>query len=154
MRRTFLTSFLVSLMAISTCAQEPNAKQDPATGLWLGVKKALAGPDGQTFFEKSVKDAKLPVLAGKLISATPADRPTTLILLMPEGEDPEVTLHVKDSRGRDDSFGPLAVGSTISFAGIGDSFVKQPFMLGFEVTTDPREYPPVVIERPKKPEPK
>jgi len=43
------------------------------------------------------------------------DRPKTLTFLMPQGKEPEVTLHKKDAKGKDDSFpGPLTLGSTPS----------------------------------------
>lgn len=139
MRRFFLATILISAAILSSSAQSTNPNRDPATALWLSIKEQLTGPDAQSWFDKNLKDAKLPVLFGKLASATPADRPNTLTLLMPEGENPEATLHLKDERGKEDHYpGPLAIGSTISFEGAGVSFEKQPLMLVFDVYTEPK----------------
>ena len=109
MQRALLAIVLMSAVTISASGQGANRKEDPAKALWLEIKRQLTGVDAQNFFEARLKDVALPTLAGQLVSATPADRPTTLTFLMPDGKDPEVTLHMKDARGRYISFpGPDA----------------------------------------------
>jgi len=149
MHRAFLVFVLASAVTISANSQDANGKedpttalwkQDPAKALWLDIRKHLTGVDAQKYFEASLKDAALPTLVGKLASATPTDRPNTLTLLMPEGKDPEVTLHMKASKGKDDRFpGPPMLGSTISFEGVVVSFEKQPLMLVLDFYTPQRD---------------
>ena len=142
MRRAFIAAVVFSAVIISASAQDTSSKEDPTTTLWLVIKKQLTGPDGQEYYDSKLKDARMPLLVGKLVSATPADAPNTLALLMPGGKDPEVTLHVKDAKGNDDHFpGPLMLGSAISFEGTVVSFEKQPLMLVFNVSTAPRKFP-------------
>jgi hypothetical protein len=130
MQRTLLATILMSAVAISASAQNANGKQDRTAALWLAIKTQLTGVDAQKYFEANIKDVALPTLVGKLASVTPTDQPNALTLVMPDGKDPEVTFHMKDAKGRDDSFpGPLTPGSTISFEGVAVSFEKHPFML-------------------------
>ncbi len=139
MQRAFLTIVLISTVTVSASAQDAN-KQDPTTRLWLKLKEKLAGSDAQRFFDEALKDVALPTLVGELASAIPSDRPTILTLLMPGGKDPEVTLHIKDARGRYDNFpGPLKLGSRISFEAVAVSFVKQPFILVLDFRMSQRE---------------
>jgi hypothetical protein len=129
MNRAFALIVLVSAVTIPTSAQDANGKMDPSTALWLAIKKQLTGADALAHYERSIKGALLP-LVGKLVSATSTERPTTLTFLMPEGEAPELTLHIKGWGGREASFpGPLTVGSTFSFEGVVVSFKEDPFML-------------------------
>ena len=87
----------------------------------------------------SLKNADLPLLIGTLISATPKEQPSILVLSLTDGVTPEVTLHLKDDNGKDSHLnGPLMPGSQIQFKGIPVSFTQNPFILTFVVTTDPK----------------
>jgi hypothetical protein len=90
-------------------------------------------------FTDAVQYAAVPLLIGTLLSSTPTDQPSTLLLSMSDGITPEVTLHLTDNNGRESHLnGPLMPGSQIQFEGIPVSFTQNPFMLTFDVTTDPK----------------
>ena len=101
------------------------------------VEKALLDTDGLDYFEKNIKGALLPPLAGKLVSATPSDHPSVLVLAM-DGDEPQVTLRLTHGYGPQEARmpKPMALGSLITFEGVGISFTQEQFMLTLEVDTD------------------
>jgi hypothetical protein len=80
--------------------------------LWSLLKKALLDTDGLDYFEKNMKGALLPPLAGKLVWATPSDHPSVLVLAM-EGDEPQVTLRLTHGYGHQEARmrTPIALGS-------------------------------------------
>ena len=103
--------------------------------LWAALKRSLSQPQGEEFFRDNLKDFALPVLAGTLISATPADRPSALVIGISDPSTPEVTLRLKDENGRDAHLDHAVVrGSEIRFEGAPVAFTKEPFMLTVEVS--------------------
>lgn len=117
----------------------PVQAQDAKTrtqDLWPLLKKALLSTDGPNYFEMNLKGAELPPLAGKLVSATPTDHPSILVLAM-DGDKPQVTLRLTHGRREETHMSrQIAVGSLITFEGAGRSFTQEPFMLTLEVDTD------------------
>jgi len=115
------------------------AQDNPDSLLWHALKKALASSDGVQYFKKNLSGTQLPPLAGRVVSATPADRPSVLVLAMHDGVQPEVTLRLKDEKGAEDHMpAQVTAGSLIRFEGVGVSFVQEPFMLTFDVSTSRR----------------
>jgi hypothetical protein len=97
----------------------------------------LTGSQGQQYFRESLDDCALPILEGFLISATPADHPSVLVLGIANPQLPEVTLRLKDDKGNDAHLsGPLMRGSQIRFEGVVKAFSQDPFMLTFDVSTE------------------
>ena len=129
-----LVTALVSVALILPSTAGP---EDPGFQLWHNLKKILTGPDGPAFFEKNLKDTELPPLAGKLVSAEPADHPSVLVLQMYDSDQPEVTLHLMDGNSEAHMPGPMAIGSSIQFYGIGVSFTQSPFMVTFRSDASP-----------------
>jgi hypothetical protein len=108
--------------------------------LWISIKNQLTGPNAEEYFTQSLKNADVPLLIGTLVSATPKEQPSILVLSLTDGITPEVTLHLTDNNGRESHLnGPLIRGSQIQFEGIPVSFTQNPFMLTFDVTTDPKK---------------
>ena len=60
------------------------------------MKGALTGPDGEDYFQSSMKDAQLPRLKGTLISVVPNDSGNALVLGLTDSTTPEVALLVHD----------------------------------------------------------
>ncbi len=117
--------------------EEELKKTNPELALWLNVKGQLLSPEGQKYFDSSMKGAAVPKLKGWLISAKPAVKSKELLVSM-EGKDqaPNVTLKLVGADGT--TAAPLTgkpeVGIEIQFEGIGDSFTKDPaFMVTFDV---------------------
>jgi hypothetical protein len=109
-------------------------KANPEYAAWEGIKSSLA-TQGATFFDASMKDAGMPPLKGKVMSAKPECRSKELVISMPTEADAnpaaEVTLKLD---------APLAgkpdTGSEITFNGVARSFAPSPFMVTMEVETD------------------
>src|SRR5260370_14261255 len=72
--------------------QEKFAKDNPQLALWKGVKDALIAPNGEQYFEGTLKGSAVPKLKGKLVSMKPAIRPKELVLAIDTPNTPEVTL--------------------------------------------------------------
>jgi hypothetical protein len=120
----------------SGSAQDGNAdKTRPDLKLWSALKRSLTGADGEEFFRQNIKDFALPVMVGTLISSTPAERPTVLVIGLSDPSTPEITLRLKDDSGKDAHLnGPIMRGSQIRFEGAATAFTKDPFMLTIETS--------------------
>jgi tetratricopeptide (TPR) repeat protein len=112
-------------------------KTNPELALWLNIKGQLLSPDGQTYFDSSMKGAAVPKLKGWVVKANPPVKSKELLVSM-EGKDQaaNVTLKLVGSDGT--TAAPLTgkpdVGIEIEFEGVGDSFTKDPaFMVTFDV---------------------
>lgn len=117
--------------------QDPVLKGDPPTILWRSIKRELSGPHGREYFKQVMKDTKLPILAGTLVSSTPADHPNTLLVAMVDSDVPELTLKLKESLKK-----PLPPGTPVKFQGIAEAFTSEPFMLTFQGCTVDRARKP------------
>jgi len=103
-------------------------KQNPQLALWLNVKNELNGPNGEQYFNSTMKGAAVPKLKGYLVSQSPASRPTTLVLGIENQNTPEVTLKLDAPLA-----GKADPGTALEFQGIPQSFTKEPFMVTFDV---------------------
>lgn len=120
---------------IASEKEEEFKKSNPMLALWMSIKKELAGPNGEQYFESNVKGASLPGGAGgvskfkgKLISHKPAAKPNLLVLGISDANTPEVTLKLEVPM-----VGKADAGTELEFEGIAAEFTKDPFMLTFEV---------------------
>lgn len=132
---------LTFLPATGLLAQNNREAQrlSPDDTLWHFLKKALASSDGIQYFDQNLKGVELPVLAGRVVFATPEDQPSVLVLAMYDGVQPEVTVRLKHENQTEDHMpGPVTASSLIRFEGVGVSFVQEPFMLTFDVYTNRR----------------
>ncbi|MGC9949681.1 MAG: hypothetical protein ABSF64_25215 [Bryobacteraceae bacterium] len=124
--------------------EEELKKTNPQLALWLNIKGQLLSPDGQTYFDSSMKGAGLPGGAngvakfkGWLVSAKPPVKSKELLVSMAGKDQPaDVTLKLVGSDGTTPAplTGKPGVGVEIEFEGISDSFTKEPaFMVTFAV---------------------
>src|SRR3979409_1673665 len=81
--------------ACELTAQVP-ARVDVGQQVWTSIKRALISPDGDEYFQSSIKDAMLPRLKGALISVVPNDNGNALVLGLADSNIPEVALLVHD----------------------------------------------------------
>ncbi|HLH39904.1 MAG TPA: hypothetical protein VKX39_12210 [Bryobacteraceae bacterium] len=116
-------------------AEEAAARANPMLALWKRIHQELASENGAAYFENSMKGALLPGGAegvtkfrGRLISATPAERPRTLVLAIENPDKPDATLKLDSPLS-----GKMEPGGEISFDGVADSYTKDPFMVTFSV---------------------
>jgi tetratricopeptide (TPR) repeat protein len=114
--------------------EEEFKKANPSLALWMNLKKELQGPNGEQFFETTMKNANVPggaggitKLRGHLISAKPAANPTQLVIGMEKADVAEVTLKLETPVK-----GKPVPGSEVDFDGVPVSYTKDPFMVTFE----------------------
>jgi len=114
-----------SAVARAVREEEELKQKDPQKALWLGVKKELAGPNGPTYFESTLKGSALPKLRGKVVSTNPAARPKEVVVALATDDSPEVKLRL------DAPFASKAdPGTEIEFeGGVAAEFAADPFML-------------------------
>jgi hypothetical protein len=106
--------------------QNELAKKNPSLGLWLNIRTALSGADGEKYFTDNMKGAQTPAFTGKLISATPETKPKTLVLAIADGKTPDCTVTL------DTPLPGKAEGDTfITFQGIPQSYTANPFTVTF-----------------------
>lgn len=117
--------------------EEEFKKTNPQLALWMSIKKELAGPNGQQYFDSSVKDALIPpggegmpkTLKGKVISMKPATRPKEVVLAISPGNAVgEVTLKFDTALP-----GKADPGTELEFKGRAEAFSPDPFNLTFDV---------------------
>ena len=106
-------------------------EKNPQLALWLGIKKELVGPNGESYFDSSVKGAAVPKLKGTVISAKPPVKSKELVLGLENPQAPEVTLKLDAPIA-----GKPKVGSIVEFEGVPSAFTKDPFNVTFDTEKD------------------
>lgn len=126
---------------IATEAAAEFQAKNPQLAMWMNIKGQLAGPNGEQYFEGSMKGTALAgengakLLKGTLLEAKPACRPKELIVAVPlpgaQGSpNPEITLRVVDDQDKPVALtGKPETGGEITFNGAPTAFSKEPFML-------------------------
>jgi tetratricopeptide (TPR) repeat protein len=108
--------------------ENAEAAANPQLALWKNIKDQLTGPNGQTYFESSMKGAKLPALTGKVVSMEPAVRPKTVVLAIENGTTPDATLNFQAALP-----GKVDPGTSLTFEGVPTAYTTSPFMVTFDV---------------------
>jgi tetratricopeptide (TPR) repeat protein len=122
---------ILTAVEVEAKKQEELQKNNPELALWLEIKKQLTSPEGEQYFSEHMKDAAVPELTGYLVSQKLAKGPAKeLVLAMSDSKTPEVTLKLTEGSSLS---GVGDVGSKISFEGIPAAYVKEPFMVTFDV---------------------
>ncbi len=103
--------------------------ENPQLYLWSQVKQQLIGPEGEGYFDSSVKGTGLPKLKGKVVEVSPAARPREIRIALSTDDVAELTLKL-------DSPLPNAAepGTEIEFAeAVPQEFTRDPFMVVAEI---------------------
>lgn len=115
--------------------EQAEAKAHPDLALWNTIKTALMAPDGQSYFDSSMKGAMLPGGAngvqkfkGTVISMEPAVRPKTVVIGIANATTPDATLKFAAPLP-----GKVEPGTVLSFSGVAESYSTNPFMVTFNV---------------------
>ena len=121
-------------LELEAAKEEEFKKANPSLALWMGLKKELQAPNGEQFFENTMKNANVPggasgitMLRGHLIAAKPAVSPKELIVGVEKPDVAEVTLRLENPVK-----GKPVVGSPVDFEGVPVAFTKDPFMVTFD----------------------
>jgi hypothetical protein len=83
----FVWAVLLMLLASIGGAQQlkPGVPDIPAMqALWANLKAQLAGPNGEKYFQESLRNTELPYLYGMVLSSTPNDQTRVLVVAMSE----------------------------------------------------------------------
>ncbi len=105
------------------------AKSNPKIALWMQVKGALTGADGEQYFTSNLKDAAVPPLSGVVVDGKPECRSKELLVAVPlPGQQGTPTAEIALKLDA-----PLAgkpePGSPVDFEGVPSAFTKAPFLL-------------------------
>jgi hypothetical protein len=116
-------------------ALQGKLQADPSLALWYSLQQSLTGDQGDSFFTNNVKDAEIPGGAngiknftGTVVSLDPPDKPTKIMVGVLDPTKPDATLAFSEPLPAT----AVKVGDKIQFAGVGDSFTKDPFNLTFK----------------------
>lgn len=119
---------------------------NPQLAVWVKMKRGLTGPDGQSYFDSSVKEAQIPggievagtkveKLKGTVVSVTTVSARSKLVkevvLGISQAEMSEATLKFETPQPTIDP------GVELEFSGVPVAFTADPFMVTFEV--DPKD---------------
>jgi hypothetical protein len=117
--------------ASARAAREYNEllQSNPQKALWLNVRKELVGPNGNDYFESSLKGSALPKLKGKIVAIKPETRPKEIDVFIAAENTAEIKLVV------DAAFPNKAeVGTEIEFDGaVAKAFTSEPFLLTCDI---------------------
>jgi len=92
---------------------------------WERLKRELAGPNGLNYFESTLKGAALPWLRGRVVAATPADRPKEVMVSMSPDGPAEIKLRL--GKPLDSN---IEKGTEIDFeGGVAVELTVEPFLL-------------------------
>jgi tetratricopeptide (TPR) repeat protein len=123
-----------SAQEVASRQQQEFAKSNPQLAMWLNLKKELTGPNGQQFFESSMKGAMVPGGAGgvqkfkgTIIEAKPAVRSKELVVGLADPKVPEITLKLDAPLT-----GKPELGCEIEFEGVPSAFTADPFNITFD----------------------
>jgi len=104
---------------------------NPMITVWTDIKKELIGPNGETYFNDSVKGKALPTFKGKLISMKPAIRPKEIVLAIEKPDVADLTVKLDEGQVLP---GKMEPGADIEVSdGEGAAYSKEPYMLTITV---------------------
>jgi hypothetical protein len=135
---------LISLSAAWSQAQRYGDRR----ALWSNIKRVLVSNDGYQYFDESVRHTMLPELKGTVVAAAPLKNSDTIVLALSDKTNPEVTLKLfepssnKPQDWRRASIPGVERGDEIEFMGVADDFVREPFMVTFNVDMAHLRYSP------------
>jgi hypothetical protein len=113
--------------------QEDFERKHPELALWMKIKAALSGSDGEGYFESELKGLAVPELEGVLVEARPECRPLELRVSVPlpnqaPDSPQEIVLKLATRLS-----GRPELHSEFHWSGVPSAFSKQPFLLTMDV---------------------
>ncbi len=119
--------------AAAIAAREENEFREkyPQLAIWLGVKKELAGPNGPSYFESTVKNADFPKLKGMVVEGKPECRVKEIMVSVPRPEEQNapVVISLKLDKPLTGKVEP----GEIEFKGVPTEFSSDPFLLTMDL---------------------
>lgn len=122
-----------SAAEIASAEQEDFERKHPELALWMKIKDALSGPNGEHYFESELKDSGVPELEGTVVDARPPCRPLELRVSVPlpnqtHDSSEEIVLKLATRLS-----GQPELHTEIHWSGVPSAFSKQPFLLTMDV---------------------
>jgi hypothetical protein len=113
--------------------QEDFERKHPELALWMKIKDALSGPNGERYFESEFKGSGVPELEGMLVDARPACRPLELRVSVPlpnqtHDSTEEIVLKLATRLS-----GRPELHTEFHWSGVPSAFSKEPFLLTMDV---------------------
>ena len=109
---------------------EALALENPRLADWVKTRRKLEAPDGQKYFDETLRNNPFARIKGTLIQVRPDDKPTELVIGVMNPATPEIVLNLATPLKN-----AAVSGTVIEFEGTVDSFTKSPFAL--TVLTEP-----------------
>jgi tetratricopeptide (TPR) repeat protein len=114
---------------IATEKEEQFKAQYPQLALWMGIKRQLTTPEGDQYFQSSLKDAQVPKLKGTVMGGKPECRSKEILVAVPEpNQTSTVTAEITLKLDAAVTGKPVA-GTEIQWEGVPSAFSKDPLML-------------------------
>jgi hypothetical protein len=114
---------------IATEKEEQFKAQYPQLALWMGIKRQLTTPEGDQYFQSSLKDAQVPKLKGTVMGGKPECRAKEILVAVPEpNQTSTVTAEITLKLDAAVTGKPVA-GTEIQWEGVPSAFSKDPLML-------------------------
>lgn len=127
---------ILSTHEIAELKEKELKEKDPQLAFWIKLRDALRDQGGEQYFEAGMKDALVPPegerpLRGRLVRHSPVKNPKELVLALSDESTPEVTVRLEEPL-----VGVAEPGTVLQFRGVPKQFMREPFMLIFEVEKD------------------
>jgi hypothetical protein len=113
---------------IATKKENEFKEKYPQLAMWVGIKSKLTEPNGEQYFESTLKNADVPKLKGTVIEGKPACRSKELLVAIPEPGQ-QGTLHAEITLKLDAPLTGKPEAGEIQFKGIPSAFTREPLML-------------------------
>jgi hypothetical protein len=123
-------------------SEEDYLKAHPDIKLWRDLKATLTAPDGDDYFNKSVKGALIPQeFKAKIVSWTPDTNPTEVKIAIDDPNGDAMIKYEKPLHAK------LTAGDSVTIQGMATAFTKDPFLVTFD--GDQSKITGITIEKPK-----
>ncbi len=117
---------IISVCSLCLAAAALLAQGNPFLSTWRQIKNGLAeSPD----YWSNLKDSELPMLMGTVVSMSPADKPTEVMIAISTSSDAEVKLNFSTPFPN-----AVPLGTALAFQGVAKDFSKTPFILTIQVS--------------------
>jgi tetratricopeptide (TPR) repeat protein len=123
---------LKTAQEIAEAKQKEFETSHPDIALWMRLKATLTSDQGQQYFDSGMKGAAVPELTGTVLESACRAKELKVAVPLPDATGapvPEITLKLVNEAGAASPLPGKAESGRVTFAGVAESFTKDPFML-------------------------
>jgi hypothetical protein len=110
-------------------------RENPQKALWMKIRAALDGPNGEQYFIGQLKNTAVPQLRGKVVDAHPTCRPRLLRVAIPRPDASEQVAEIALKLDRPLN-GEARMDGEFRFQGVASAFQKVPFLLTMDTSPE------------------